>query len=469
MKFKYILLFIICLFTVSCFDDETTYDTHQISEITIDTTLLQRVYNIDIRQDITVSPVVSQTTENLPLNYKWWVNSKQYSDSSAFHFEGLELGTYEVHLQVSNAHGSDFYDFKLFVNSPYEEGIAVLSENKDGSTMLSFMRKYTAKELASGAIESFETNCLTVNNPGMEFASKPTDLCKRSSQLFLSCRKQPVIYALNAKTLQVENIISAPEYPDFIPVKMQIADNAFTLAAPILCENNKFYNMSTREGVILPHSVLTSTYATASHLWSSANAYLGNFWNLEQNTPCVFDSYNLLTFEESLFEGHTPIAMFNNTEGDCFTIITKHEGQYVKTTMGYYLYDVMTWPYVPDVRGEQTVISGNPELSPEMPNVASTLYKEWFYAQGNRIYRLYFSDTKFPANPWAIIDLPGAEITGLTMSPDQKQMYVSVHQPDESGLNGHVYILESDTGQQAKGSPYLHIAYKPIKLIYKIK
>lgn len=64
-----------------------------------------------------------------------------YSDSSVLYVDCQDLGTFPMRVKVSNEHSSAFYEFKLHINSPYEEGITVLSESGDGTGMLSFMRQ----------------------------------------------------------------------------------------------------------------------------------------------------------------------------------------------------------------------------------------------------------------------------------------------------------------------------------------
>ena len=60
-----------------------------------------------------------------------------------------------------------------------------------------------------------------------------------------------------------------------------------------------------------------------------------------------------------------------------------------------------------------------------------------------------------------------AEITSLAVSPDNQQLYVGVYQPQASGLNGSFYLLNCNTGKNEGDSPYLNVAYKPLKVVYK--
>ena len=85
---KYLFLILCFPFLTGCFKDETTVDTVRISEISIDTLKMQKVYNIDQNEELIISTegLVSQTERPLPLTYEWQVNYKFYSDSSALRF-----------------------------------------------------------------------------------------------------------------------------------------------------------------------------------------------------------------------------------------------------------------------------------------------------------------------------------------------------------------------------------------------
>lgn len=97
MKTLKYLFFILCLpLFAGCFEDETTVDTVRISEISIDTLKMQKVYNIDQNEELLIPTegLVSQSERQLPLTYEWEVNYKFYSDSSALRFTGNELGSF---------------------------------------------------------------------------------------------------------------------------------------------------------------------------------------------------------------------------------------------------------------------------------------------------------------------------------------------------------------------------------------
>lgn len=469
MKIKYILPIIFAFLLAACFDDDTTTGTQPISVISIDTTKLEKVYNINKFETRIITPEITQTDSSLPLSYEWQVDYKFYSDSVAFRFTGKDLGSYEIRLKVSNQDGSTFYTFQLNVNSPYEEGIAMLSEGPQGQTELSFMRKYSDEELKAGIKEKFVMNCLQLNNPDVSFEKSPTDMAKRGTQLFICCQNHPIVYAVNTKTFELENAISAPEYPDFIPLKMNIPDNTSRIS-DVLCQHGVVYSLSTHEGVIVPHTYLTGKYAEQTFFCAPYQVY-SYYWNPETCQILNNNGYNITTSEKAL-DGQELIQYFNGIYNDYITIISrdKTNGKIKKTNIGstFIAYNDDYTERWFDLR-EEKILTGNTNLKPTSPSVASSVYNQLLYAEGNKIYRWYYSDNSFPTTPWTTINLENCEITYLGLSPDETQLYVGVYQPQESGLNGHLYILDSDTGKPVGDTPYLHVGYKPVKIMYKVK
>ena len=468
MKWKYLYIWLIGLLAIGCFDDDTTVDTVRISEIAIDTNSLQKEYNSDKNQTlvIDITPYVTQKEKDLPLTFQWDMDYKFYSDSSVLYVDCQDLGTFPMRVKVSNEHSSAFYEFKLHINSPYEEGITVLSESGDGTGMLSFMR-----QMADGTMGNFETHCLTMNNPGEVFPKSPTDMAKRLSQLFISYKNDPSVYVVNAKTFELENIVKAPEFSDFLPVVMMLPDNEARTAVAI-SENGKVYNLASMEGLILTHTILTSTYSSVQHSYFGGYQPYYYLWDVNQHTICYYNGYTAeyCQYFGPIWNGdHDVIAIFENEKGSSFTVLTELNGEIWKTSLSNTIYklDDNYQKASVDYRDVQRVIA-NPVLKKEDPKVASPSYQCLFYAQGNKIYRWYYSSTSFPTESWATIDdISNAEITTMAISPDESQVYVGAYRSDESGENGYIYIYDTRTGRLINS--YKNVAYKPIKIMYKVK
>ena len=133
---------------VACFSDDTTDATRPLSHITIESGI-DSIYNIDKNETLVITPVVTQSNKEKPLTYTWEINLAPYSNDEAFNFVGTALGKYNCRLIVENEDGKSFFPFVVFVNSPYEEGITLLSRDAQGNSMLSFMQKPVEGEEAS--------------------------------------------------------------------------------------------------------------------------------------------------------------------------------------------------------------------------------------------------------------------------------------------------------------------------------
>ena len=224
---------------VSCFSDDTTLGDRPLAEIVIDSTSVAEVYNINKNETLTVTPKFSQTNGGKTVTTTWEIDQKVYSNEPTLTFTGKELGSWNCRLILENEDGKTFYPFKLNVNSPYEEGITVLSADADGRPFISFMQKPIGNEQAM----FYDYDCLEVNNPDMHFASMPADIVQSAGSLIIACQGKgmsgedvPTLYYINEKTMVVENMLSVTEYDDFKPTILGIPSmDASGVAYPVMC------------------------------------------------------------------------------------------------------------------------------------------------------------------------------------------------------------------------------------------
>jgi hypothetical protein len=254
-------------------------------------------------------------------------------------------------------------------------------------------------------------------------------------------------------------------------VVMMLPDNEARTAVAI-SENGKVYNLASMEGLILTHTILTSTYSSVQHSYFGGYQPYYYLWDVNQHTICYYNGYTAeyCQYFGPIWNGdHDVIAIFENEKGSSFTVLTELNGEIWKTSLSNTIYklDDNYQKASVDYRDVQRVIA-NPVLKKEDPKVASPSYQCLFYAQGNKIYRWYYSSTSFPTESWATIDdISNAEITTMAISPDESQVYVGAYRSDESGENGYIYIYDTRTGRLINS--YKNVAYKPIKIMYKVK
>lgn len=97
------------------------------------------------------------------------------------------------------------------------------------------------------------------------------------------------IYDLQEKTLDIENYVTVPEYPDFKPIRMMVYSVAFGGASyPILCENGKGYEFASTEGAVVTSTKFPSTYDTHSTVFyddGTGGNYNIFLWDTEMQIP----------------------------------------------------------------------------------------------------------------------------------------------------------------------------------------
>lgn len=501
-NYKKIFLFIITLpLFVACFDDETTEATHPLSEIGIQDGSIKEVYNIGKNETLVISPVVTQTNVEKPLSYTWEIDLEVYSTEQEFQYSAKELGEYNCRFIVENEDGKTFFPFKLNVNSPYEEGITVISTDAQGKSMLSFMQTpYSPNEKA----EFTKGDCFVINNPDYNFASNAVDIVQSGGRLVIACQGSGIgddvasIYCLHEKTLVVENLLRVPEYDDFVPTILAIPAVDYPgISYPVLCENGKTYEYSTTEGVLTPSRKFPYTYAQ-SCIVSSRSGYdydilfwdkeIGALANLYVGHGPYYCSRNYHSTREEMdtanyFEGKDFVAMTKirmtddqlreNGFATEFLSITKNASAYYKSVIG-----TIIWEHNYDI-GENYLASNGFNmagfssfpipLNEKTPCIANATYMSLLFTDGNKVRRWNYTSSELITNTKELLTVGSddAIITAFEISKDHKKTYVAFYEPEQEGLNGSVWVFNTDTGEVLE--KYDNVCYKPTKMIYKNK
>lgn len=497
---KWCLMLAVVPMIVACFSDETTDATRPLSHITIESGI-DSVYNIDKNATLVIEPVVTQSHKAKPLTYTWEMDLVAFSHDETFVFTGTSLGKYNCRLIVENEDGKSFFPFIVYVNSPYEEGITVLSKDAEGNSMLSFMQKPAAGEEASFIVG----DCFAVNNPDMQFAAGAADVVQCSGNLIIACQgggerdDQPTIYYLNEKTLVVENHFTVPEYDDFKPVILGIPSTGYSgTSYPVVCENGKVYDFSTTESAIAKPRKLQATYAKNCIvnsgngydivLWDSENGGLAQIYNGYGPYYCSTEYHLMLG--DSLFKSRnyfanrslvsmTKVRMTQaqkSTTGDRqeFLILTNITNTPITRSEVLYT-DFWGYDYVemkPTFTTSNTVQGAlmNSPLKPETPCVANKTYYSLLFADGNKVRRWnYNTNITNLANAPVLLTVgsDNAVITAFEMNSDHLKTYVAFYEPNQEGANGSVWVFDTDKGTVLE--KYENICYQPVKMFYKTK
>lgn len=454
---------------ISCYKDNTTEDIFKISDIEIELPNIdQSEVNIDKNETLTILPDVAQTMSDKALHYEWQVANKIVSTEKEFKYTATALGLFPVQLKVTNEDGSTFKRFNLRVNSPYEEGLMVLGEDEQGEGTLSFMRRYSSAELASGKIESFATNLFALNNPGSTIGKRPTDVVKRLNQLFISSGEDGKISLINDKTLELESVISS-EFSDFKPLILNIPDATAT-SSIVLNEDGQLFTVASRENLILRNTLTTTVpllqnarfslkaavFATinftSNYLWDEVNSRLWNFWYLNTSSKDVLANQELIHF----FPANGFVYVLTKDKAD--------PSKLMKTVFGEYIQEYFSDPV--ELIDQQIFTNGAPTLKENSVTLLNDKYLKLVYANERSIYQWFYTGENIPSSPYITINIPGV-ITSMASNPEGTLLYVGVYNAAASGLKGSVLVYNIDNG--ALINTYEAVADKPVKLFYKTK
>lgn len=495
---KWCLLLAIVSMMTACFSDDTTDATRPLSHITIESGI-DSIYNIDKNSTLLIEPVVSQSNKAKPLTYTWEIDLEPYSNEETFTFVGTALGKYNCRLIVENEDGKSFFPFVVYVNSPYEEGITLLSKDADGNSMLSFMQTPMGGEEPSFTAG----DCFAVNNPDTQFAAGAIDAVQCSGNIIIACQgggqrgDLPTIYYLNEKTFVVENMFTVPEYDDFKPTLLGIPAMAYSgTSYPIICENGKVYDFSTTESAIAKPRKLQSTYAQ-NCIVSSGSSYDILLWDDDNNALAqIYNGYGPyycsteyhLMLSDSLFKSKnyfnnrnlvamTKIRMTQaqkSASGDrqeflvvtniANTPITRSEVMY--TDFWGYDFAEMTHTFTTANTTQGALV--NSPFKVNTPNVANKTFYSLLFADGNKVRRWnYNSNISSLANAPVLLSVgsDNAVITAFEISADHLKTYVAFYEPGLEGLNGSVWVFDTDKGTVLE--KYENICYRPVKMFYK--
>lgn len=472
-KSKVLIVAFLSFLQISCYKDKTTEDIHSISDIKIEfKNNNQTQMNIDKNEDLVIDPIITQSKDGMELTYEWQVNYEVVSTEKDLHYTATQLGTFPVRLKVSNKDGSTFKSFKLNVNSPYEEGLVVLGEDDNGEGTLSFMRKFSASEIASGRVEGFATNVFSLNNPDNKIGKGPSDVVRRLNQLFISSKDEGKISVINGKTFELESVISAPEFSDFKPLKLNIPETAFA-SSIILNADGQLFTVATRENLILRSTLLQVSGAsdplfgvklafktaflgtanfTDNYFWDQTHSRLWNFWYTKSHSKNELANQDLIHFFP--------------TNGLVY-VLTKDKNEpskLTKTIFGEYIQEFFADPI--DLKEKVVFTNASPTLKESSITLLNEKYLKLVYANDRSIYNWFYSGEDIPSSPYITIDGPGV-ITSLASNPAGTELYVGVYEEAASGLKGSVLVYNIDNGNLIKR--YEGVADKPIKVYYKVK
>lgn len=153
------------------------------------------------------------------------------------------------------------------------------------------------------------------------------------------------------------------------------------------------------------------------------------------------------------------------TKGSSGTIHHK-----VQLRANFWVSDVQTGQNsLVDNGGNKVCAFVTPKFHAQSPHVASRLYYTLFFSEDNNVYAWNYT-TSQRLEQAKVYCSPGtaqAVVTSMELSEDQQELFVAFYEPEESGLNGHVWVYDTQEGRLLR--KYDNVCYRPVKIMYKKK
>ena len=425
---KYIIPAFAALLLVSCFEDKSTDAIRPLAEIIIEDGCIKNEYNIAKNEELVIKPLIKQLNNELPLSYTWEIDQKVVSRDETFHYVGSKLGSYSARLIVENSDGKAFHIFKLNVNSPYENGITVLSKDAEGRSCLSFMQE---SMIAGEKSEFYNENSFEINNPDLVFASNASDIIQTKGSIIIACQGKDgdandnaTIYFLNEKTFVMENLVDGSEYPTFKPTKLLTPSESYEGGAyPVLSADGKMYSLPTYNAVLQPSHNLLSTYAQTGFVEAdNSSNYDIIMWDKELNClTLIYNGYGpyycgkkYLLQRDAVTADEYYVKNFKPLKGVKTVVPIRRTAEQKKTKrreliaivqaplmLQKVIVSTFFWEPVEGKPGEYNVLDNSgfvkaakknySHITEQTPCIANATYKTMLFPIGNKIMKWYYS------------------------------------------------------------------------------
>ena len=473
----YILTSLACLgIWQSCIDDESVGVIRELSLIHIEAA--QDTFYVDFGLDSKIEASITQSGEgNMTYEWSWGavndagkiVDSLQViSKDPVLHYAFRKLGQFKVRLRVTNEDGSGFYYFHLFVRTPFQEGLLVLSENENHVGRTSFLRTKGPQDVVTGE-EEFMLNACEEVNPEIVL-NHPRDVSWYKQKLLVISDGGKVIHEYDKVTFDYLNSIRVDqEYSEASLRAFVLVENSPVYKSLAWGGDKKIWSIDYELGLVTPNTgSFTEEKYDKVYFQGGRNALFVNFEESYLNHVFSVSFPNQRFSSDEIFKGQY-IVNFMADEGNRLHVITTDPENPLSVTITYF--DDMTaraglFNYKGAFQNPKTssYLATQPiTLTRETVMLTNNTYYLTFYAEGNKLYEWIYKGFTLPETPLMTLD---GEITCMQLSSDEKYVYLGIWNPGaEEELKGIIYILEMDTKKIVR--EYRGVADKPLKIFYK--
>lgn len=494
---KYIVIAVSCLFgTSACIDDESTGAHIPLSEITIATA--QDSFYVDYGSEAVITPTISQTIEGKELSYEWRAslitktsNGQEKADSLKYisiepelKYSFPQLGEYKVRLRVTNGDVNEMLYYRVFVQTPFIEGLFVLSTDEQQNGMTSFLRAKDEKNIPTGTGYDFKLRAFESINPGCAL-NDMTDVVRIGSDMMMSSRKDQLLYVFDSKTFDLLSVIDLKKD---VPWMQPVAIPSYFFDGTDVSPVTEFFLLSAH-GDFCSGDIVDMYASEDRSLYPEKAAYekcfvsyipnpdwntLGHYFFVD-NTNSRIDHFsadfgtNEASGSEDYFAGYNICNLILKDNIGLWVVASKKEDPSSVRITKFKDLDNYGWETNPFEAVEKKYDYQTDHLTLTLATQMemSSVYNLCMYTNGSGIYQWKYDDggtiNKLPEEPVLTVD---GEITCYSMSTDQRYLYLGVwNTKSQKELKGSVEVFDIESGKIVKTYP--GIANKPVKVFYK--
>ncbi|MDD7088428.1 MAG: hypothetical protein PUI54_02565 [Bacteroidales bacterium] len=474
--------------TVSCYDiSPRDYDalsplsvsaTSDTINVNLGTKLVYNDLNVESATDVSYQWSYGAPAAGKQISDHEFATMETISTSKTIDYAFPRVGSYILRLRVDNGSSIVFKYFTLNVNSGYDEGVAILSNDSEGKGALSFVKTLTPEEIAAGEQQVF-FNIFSVegkelrNGTALWMSDNTYKNVIYSGFLIATNDENATIYHMDCKTFEFFMSANMADYGSYCEeFGGEYAEDKSSFGCFFRSPDGRFFRYDMNGGFITEMTdlrmkidrIVTGLTRTTAKAKSTRTPF---FWNADtlgtRKTASAGNKYlneegwRIVTFATKRQEKSTPGRVLVQSISDP----TQYR-IYGTTTSGTKLDSISAF----------TAPSVNIDCKSKFVN--TTASSDVYYVHENAIYRWNLSSAP-SAKP--AITLPSGEIIrdiatnykGRAYSSDGEDLlYVATYNPQRSGEHkGSLFVYRFSDDSLA--SSYEGIFNDPVSVIYKYR
>lgn len=453
-------LLIIMLF-VSCSKDE-----NEVIQLPVKINYVENIeskYDLGLHEFLKISPKIEfENFNEEDVKYEWIINEENVSTEKDLAYKCQDLGSFEGTFKVSTPEETKFFDFNIYVSSPYDVGLLLLSKVENG-TMLSFKR-----------LDKIDTevslNAFKDNNPDNELGKSPLDIAwegrhmtnfgkyaLRAQQDVVISTADPVrVYKLDRNTLKLKNEITFDGTGDFMPSKIICTYGVQNTA----WDGTDYFVGNGREFVLTNENTFIDSYIDfddASDVKNLANLYAVLVTEYTDMPIVYFNNFSKKILYNSMIMGEIPGELQFDIEPmaihPCGAIYRepKNNNRYEPGKLLLIGHDDAGIVKIYHILGsdhvdEETLLneySAGEFMTPESASIVNPIDPILYFSKDNVIYTMNFTAESFDAQEY--IQLPeGYVVKDMTFNLyDKNSLYIAAENTkEESELKASIFIYD---------------------------